>query len=191
MSSNNWVIHGKHTESGFPLIANDPHLNMAMPAPWTMNELSWEDKYLIGVSVPGIPSVAIGRNKDLAWAITATLVDNSDLWEEEVNAEGTKYKVDGEWRDIRLIKEQIKVKGEKTIDFVVGFTHRGSLMDYDVLSSATQLIFAGTTPIIDRNIKYSFGWAAQLPVHDTSVSIMTMLGDTKTVKEAFDRFDGQ
>jgi len=62
-------------------------------------------------------------------------------------------------------------------------------MDYDVLSSATQLIFAGTTPTIDRNIKYSFGWAAQLPVHDQSVNIMQMLGTTKTVKEVFDKFD--
>jgi len=160
-----------------------------MPAPWTMNELVWGENYLIGVSVPGIPSIAIGRNKDLAWAITATLVDNSDLWEEEVNDEGTKYKVDGEWRDIRKITEKIKVKGEPSQKFEVGFTHRGPIMDYDVLSSATQLIFAGTTPTIDRNIKYSFGWAAQLPVHDQSVNIMQMLGTTKTVKEVFDKFD--
>ena len=87
MASNNWVIHGKHTKTGHPLIANDPHLSMVLPAVWTLNELVWDDNdgYLSGASVPGIPSIAVGRNKGLAWAITATLVDTVDLWEEEVN----------------------------------------------------------------------------------------------------------
>jgi len=80
MASNNWVIHGKHTKSGQPLVANDPHLNMGLPSPWTLNELYWGDNYLIGSSVAGIPGVGIGRNKNFAWAMTATLVDSSDLW---------------------------------------------------------------------------------------------------------------
>ena len=110
MSSNNWVIHGRHTKRGYPLIANDPHLAMTLPSTETLNELKWDDGYMIGASVPGIPLVATGRNKSLSWAITATLVDNTDLWEEEINEEYTHYLVDGEWRDIKKIYEQILVK---------------------------------------------------------------------------------
>jgi len=81
------------------------------------------------------------------------------------------------------------VKGEKTIDFEIFFTHRGPLMDYEVLSSATQLVFAGTSPTIDRSLKYSFGWANQLPIHDESIRILTHFSKVKTVKETFDALD--
>ena len=190
MSSNNWVVHGNHTKSGFPLIANDPHLAMTLPAAWTMNELIWDEGYVIGVSCPGIPSVAIGRSKNLAWAITATLVDNTDLWEENTNQDFTKYEVDGEWKDIRKITEQIKVKDEPIVNFEVGYTHRGPIMDFDVLASATSLVFAGATPKIERNLKYSFAWANQLPVHDQSVRLIKSLPYTKTVREFIEVFDG-
>ena len=166
MASNNWVIHGKHTKSGHPIVANDPHLSMGIPAAETFNELNWGDGYVIGASIPGIPLVGFGRTKSMAWAITATLVDNTDLWEEEVNADSTKYLVDGEWRDLKKTQEQIKVKGEEPIDFTLYQTHRGPMMDFEVISSATALLFAGATPKIDRRLKYSYGWAAQLPVPD-------------------------
>ena len=82
MASNNWVIHGNHTQSGWPLIANDPHLSTGMPSYWTINELNWGDNYMFGGTIPGIPLVHTGRTRSIAWAATATLVDNSDLWEE-------------------------------------------------------------------------------------------------------------
>ena len=148
---------------------------MTLPAPWTMNELIWDDGYVIGVSFPGVPSVAIGRNKGMAWAITATLVDNTDLWEEETNDEFTKYLVDGEWKEIKKINEQIKVKDEEAISFDVGFTHRGPIIDFEVLATATSLVFAGATPSIDRSLKYSFAWASQLPTVDHSFQLMIEL----------------
>merc|ERR1712003_269624 len=94
------------------------------------------------------------------------------------------------WRETKKITEQIKVKDEKTIDFDIFFTHRGPIMDYDVLSSATQLIFAGTSPTIERkDMKFSFGWANQLPVHDTTVKVMSHFAKIKTVREMFDFVD--
>ena len=58
---------------------------MTLPAAWTMNELVWDNGYVIGVSIPGIPLITLGRNKHVAWAGTATLIDNIDYWEEEVS----------------------------------------------------------------------------------------------------------
>ena len=131
----------------------------------------------------------IGRSKDLAWAITATLVDNTDLWEEEVNDDHTKYLVDGEWRDLSKIYEKIKVKGGETIDFTVNYTHRGPMMDFDVISSATPLLFAGATPKIERGLKYSFGWAQSLPVPDQSMKLMKAQREAASVKEVIEAFD--
>ena len=166
MASNNWVIHGNHTKSGWPLVANDPHLAMGMPAAWTLNELNWGDNYLVGGTIPGIPFVHVGRTKHLAWAITATIMDNSDLWEEQLNEDRTKYFVDGEWRDLEKRHEEILVKGQEPVDFTVEITHRGPVMDYDILSTATPLLFAGATPTIDRKLCYSFGWGQAAKVKD-------------------------
>lgn len=80
MHSNNWVIHGDHTSTGKPMLASDPHLGTSLPSFWTLNEIIWEDKFLIGGSVPGIPLVGIGKSKNISYGQTAALCDISDLW---------------------------------------------------------------------------------------------------------------
>ena len=66
---------------------------------------------MTGGAFPGVPGITIGRTKNFAWGVTAVWADSTDLWEEEINVEFTKYLVDGEWRDLKKITEQIKVKG--------------------------------------------------------------------------------
>ncbi len=65
MHSNNWVIHGNYTATGKPMLANDPHLGTSLPSFWTLTELIWDDKFLIGASAPGIPLIGIGRSKNV------------------------------------------------------------------------------------------------------------------------------
>jgi acyl-homoserine lactone acylase PvdQ len=128
MHSNNWVIHGKHTSTGKPMLANDPHLGTNLPSFWTLSELIWGDKFLIGASAPGIPLIGIGRSKNISWGQTSPLCDNSDLWQENLDETLTKYFVDGEWRDLKIINEVIKVQGSSDIIYPVRFTHRGPIM---------------------------------------------------------------
>ena len=109
MASNSWVIHGKHTKSGKPLIANDTHMDAVLPSVWSLGSLSWDDNFVIGSQLVGVPGISIGRNKNVAWSLTAALADNTDIWEEEINEDASKYKVDGEWRDIIKISEKIKI----------------------------------------------------------------------------------
>ena len=80
MHSNNWVIHGNHTSTGKPMLANDPHLGTGIPSFWLLNELIWDDKFLIGASAPGIPFIGIGRGKMTSFGQTSPLCDISDLW---------------------------------------------------------------------------------------------------------------
>ena len=112
MASNGWVVHGKHTKSGMPLLAGDPHLQTTAPSPLTIGELSWgTDDYLIGASLIGVPGVAFGRNKNVSFSVTAAIVDSTDLWLEELSEDSSQYKVDGEWRKLEKRTETFKIKG--------------------------------------------------------------------------------
>ena len=133
MASNAWVIHGNHTKSGMPLLASDPHLKNSLPCIWMLNELRWGDRFAVGGTIVGTPSIAVGRTNNFAWGLTTSRIDNIDLWEEEINDDFTKYKVDGEWRQIKKVTESIKVRGGKTIEFEVGFTHRGPIFSLDLM----------------------------------------------------------
>ena len=72
-----------------------------------------------------------GRNNNFAWSMTNSVSDTTDLWEEELNEDGTKYKVDGEWRDLTEVPMQIRVRGKNPVDFTMRLTHRGTLVDFD------------------------------------------------------------
>ena len=88
--SNAWVIGGEHTDSGKPLLANDPHLGSTSPPAFYVMELGLlnEDKtvknQVFGVSMSGVPAISIGLNKDYAWGATAAYIDNKDLFYETV-----------------------------------------------------------------------------------------------------------
>ena len=80
-----------------------------------------------GANLPGTPLIGIGRTKNIAWGFTTSRVDTCDLWEEKLNEDGTKYFVDGEWRDLEIKKEIIKIKGKPDKVLEVKKTHRGPL----------------------------------------------------------------
>ena len=67
----------------------------------------------------GMPGIGMGRSKYLSWGLTAAIVDNSDLWQEEISEAGTHYLVDGDWRELDTIEEVIKVKDQEDINLQV------------------------------------------------------------------------
>lgn len=142
MHSNNWVIHGKHTATGKPMLANDPHLGTSLPSFWSLTELIWEDKFLIGATAPGVPLVGIGKSKNISWGQTSPLCDSSDLWQETLNDEMTQYFVDGIWRNLKIVHESIKIKGQEPLDYPIRFTHRGPLLEPELIYGAG-VLFGG------------------------------------------------
>lgn len=136
MASNNWVIHGNYTKTGKPLLASDPHLSNQIPSNWFLMELNYNGKYVIGSTNPGIPYVMLGKTSKFSWGVTSALSDTSDLFREKLSEDKSQYMVDGEWKDIKFITEEIKVKGkDEPIRFNIKMTHRGPLCDKDVLTS--------------------------------------------------------
>jgi len=84
-ASNNWVVDGRWTASGNPLLANDPHLGMLAPSLWYLAHLSYPDRNVVGATISGVPSVILGRNDHIAWGYTNTGPDTQDLYVEKLN----------------------------------------------------------------------------------------------------------
>lgn len=137
IGSNNWVISGKLTDTGKPLLANDPHQGLSTPAIWYQISLRATDGTYAaaGVSVIGAPGIVIGHNDYIAWGATNVMADVQDLYIEEFDpANPTRYRVGQEWRDGEVIKEQIQVRESllssktKTIEHEIVITRHGPIV---------------------------------------------------------------
>ncbi|MDB5761760.1 MAG: penicillin acylase family protein [Herminiimonas sp.] len=157
MGSNNWVVSGALSETGKPLLANDPHLGLSAPALWYFAHMSAPGLNVIGATLPGIPGIVLGRNDRIAWGFTNTAPDVQDLYIERINpADSTQYQTPDGWADFKLRTEVIKVKGRPDVVIDVRETRHGP-------------VITGALPIIDRAPvdakKYviSFAWTALRP----------------------------
>jgi len=129
LGSNNWVVSGAHTESGKPLLANDPHLGHSVPSVWYMIHLQGPGLNASGVSLPGMPAVIIGHNERIAWGMTNTGPDVQDLYAETFNpAAPNKYLHNGAWVDAEVRDEIIKVRGKQDYRLTVKVTRHGPII---------------------------------------------------------------
>ena len=108
-ASNNWVISGKRTADGKPILANDPHLQAAQPPIWYMVNLSAPNLHVAGVTIPGSPGVILGHNENIAWGATNVGPDVQDLYLETFN-DKNQYKTKNGWETPTTRVEEIKVR---------------------------------------------------------------------------------
>jgi penicillin G amidase len=128
--SNNWAVSGKRTETGKPILSNDMHLSFGSPGIWIqMHQVIQGKLNVTGVVVPGQPFVVAGHNDKIAWGMTNLKVDDIDLFAEKINPSNeNQYFFNGEWKDMVIKKEIIKIKGGKQDTLVLKFTHRGPIV---------------------------------------------------------------
>ena len=132
VGSNSWVVDGKHSATGEPLLANDPHLSASVPGVWmqmglhcrTVSEACPLD--VSGFTFSGVPGVIIGHNADVAWGFTNLGADVSDLYLERVR--GDRWLYDGRWRRLHTRTETIKVDGGDDVELTVRSTRHGPLL---------------------------------------------------------------
>ena len=84
VGSNSWVVAGTRSETGKPLLANDPHLGLQAPSLWYLAHVATPQGNIVGGTLPGVPFVVLGRNDDLAWSFTTTNSDTQDLFVERI-----------------------------------------------------------------------------------------------------------
>ena len=140
--SNGWVVSPHKSESGAVLFANDPHLPLTLPSIWILMHLSCPGLNTIGSSFPGVPSVVLGHNENIAWGATTVTSDNVDLFKLEINPENeNQYKYNGKWTDFEVIDEPIKVQDNlEPIDFKVKFSKFGPVVEYIELQTKVHKI---------------------------------------------------
>ena len=110
-ASNNWVVSGKRTASGKPLLANDPHLPPSAPSIWYMIHLSAPGLRVAGVTAAGAPGVIIGHNERVAWGLTNLGPDVQDVYREQFDPQNPRrYQTPAGWRDAEVRREEIKVR---------------------------------------------------------------------------------
>ncbi len=110
--SNNWVVDGTRTASGKPLLANDPHRPVILPSLRKTWHLVAPGINVIGAGEPALPGIALGHNEKIAWGFTIVGIDQQDLYVEKLNpANPDQYRYRGEWRNIEIEHQAVKVKG--------------------------------------------------------------------------------
>ncbi|WP_396652595.1 penicillin acylase family protein [Microbacterium sp. Se5.02b] len=132
IGSNSWVVSGDLTESGMPLLANDPHLGASLPSVWYQVQLkcSTVDEDcpfdVGGFSFSGLPGIVIGHNQHVAWGFTNLTTDVTDLYVERVV--GDEYWRDGALVPLETRTETIKVAGGDDIDLTIRSTVHGPII---------------------------------------------------------------
>jgi penicillin G amidase len=111
VGSNNWAVSGARSETGKPLLANDPHLGLQAPSLWYLAHIATPEGDVVGGTLAGVPFIVLGRNDHLAWAFTTTNSDTQDLFIEKV-VDGDSYLTPAGKAKFEVREEAIGVKGE-------------------------------------------------------------------------------
>jgi penicillin amidase len=132
LGSNSWVVAGKYTASGSPLLANDPHLGPSLPSVWTQMGLHCTTVSaacpfdVAGFTFSGVPGVVIGHNAHVAWGFTNLAPDVADVYLERIS--GDTYEYDGQQLPLDVRTETIRVAGEAPRQLTIRSTRHGPLV---------------------------------------------------------------
>lgn len=180
-ASNNWVVSGKRTVTGKPLLANDPHLSPSAPSIWYMAHLSAPTLRVAGVTVAGVPGIIIGHNDRIAWGITNVEADVQDLYIEKFDkADPLRYLTPAGWREAEVRREEIKVRknlddpATETVEYNVTVTRHGPI-------------------IYERGgIRYALAWPAvdQVSIELEAYYALNRAGNWQEFRDALSRYTG-
>ncbi|MHA2030441.1 MAG: penicillin acylase family protein, partial [Candidatus Kariarchaeaceae archaeon] len=160
VGSNNWVISGNLTESGNPILSNDPHLGLTTPSIWWQVHLYAKDGsyHVEGYSLPATPGITIGHNENVAWGVTNTGTDAIDIFYFNTrNINGVEqYFIDDVWKEFVYEKHEIPVAGEDDEDFTLKMTDYGPVMDKEIFN-------------ITDSKTYVLRWSMFEPIDDSGI----------------------
>lgn len=176
--SNNWVVAGEKTASGFPLLADDPHLGLSTPSVWYQMHLTSPEQNVGGVIFAGVPGIILGHNEKIAWGVTNVGPDVQDLYIEQPNPDDpTQFLYDGEWEQAEIREETISVKDEADIPFEVVVTRHGPIV--------SDIVYKKEQP----DALFSMQWTALEPTLELEAVIqMNKASDWESFEKALENF---
>ncbi|MGE4630780.1 MAG: penicillin acylase family protein, partial [Pseudohongiellaceae bacterium] len=133
IGSNNWVVSGRLTQDGWPMMINDPHRAQAVPSLRYWAHLVGPGWNVIGGGEPAIPGISIGHNAYGAWGLTVFNTDGEDLYVYKVNPDNPdQYLYQGMWENMRIIEEVINIKGADPVTVELKYTRHGPVTFQDM-----------------------------------------------------------
>ncbi len=178
-ASNNWVVSGKKSKTGKPILANDMHLGLSSPGIWYQIHQNAPGVHVTGVALPGAPFVIAGHNEKIAWGMTNIMIDDADFYEEKVkkDAQGNpvEYEYMGKWHPVKTQELQIRIKGKDQPEIrKLPFTHHGP-------------IISSIKKIKDRAV--SMRWLGNSPSNELrGVYLLNVAGNKKEFLNAVENF---
>jgi len=152
VGSNNWVVSGTRSETGKPLLANDPHLGLTAPAIWYFAHIAVVGENVIGAALPGVSLIVLGRNDRVAWGFTNPGPDVQGLFIEKLDpASGTRHLAQDGYREFEVCEETIRAKGKSDVKITVRESRHGPVIS-DVVASAAKAAPGGQV--------LAFSWTA-------------------------------
>ena len=141
--SNNWIVAGSKSASGYPLLANDPHRKIAVPSLRYIVHLVAPGWNVIGGGEPEIPGVSIGHNEKGAWGLTIFETDGEDLYVYDLNKKNlNQYWHKGQWKDMKLIQDSIHVKNSADVKIIHKYSIHGPICFIDSVNHKAYAIRA-------------------------------------------------
>jgi penicillin G amidase len=132
IGSNNWIVSGKKSASGYPMLANDPHRALSAPSLRYLVHLNAPGWNVVGGGEPTIPGISIGHNDAGAWGLTVFDIDGEDLMVYDLNPENlNQYKYNNHWEDMTLIMDTLQVKGASDVFVEHKYTRHGPVTFVD------------------------------------------------------------
>lgn len=173
--SNGWVISGSRTKSGRPILANDPHITFSHPGIWFEAHISSPQYEMYGHFLSIIPFPVLGHNKDYGWGLTMSLIDDMDLYKEQIDPKFKSYMFKGNHIPYNERFEKIVVKKSKPFDMVVTSTHHGPILDYVLTDPANKSIALNWSFLSPQNdpltALYKMGTAQNMTEFKSAVSL--------------------
>ena len=166
-ASNEWAVDGRHTATGAPLLAGDPHLGFGFPSLWYLARIDTPQGTLAGATAPGVPFLVLGHNAHVAWTFTTTGADTQDVFEEIALPDGRYQTPDGPL-SFKVREERIGVRGQPDVMMTVRETRHGPVVS-DLSSSGGPVLAAAM---------------ANLQSGDTSAAGLQALDDATDVAAA-------
>src|SRR3990172_2314314 len=132
IGSNNWVVSGRLTQTGYPYVVNDPHRALAAPSLRYFVHLSAPGWNVIGGGEPVLPGISIGHNEHGGWGLTIFGQDNEDLYVYDTNpANLNQYRYLGGWEEMQALRETIPIEGESPETVELKYTRHGPVLYED------------------------------------------------------------
>jgi penicillin G amidase len=144
IGSNNWVIGPRLTQSGYPMMMNDPHRTQSAPSLRYWVHLVAPGWNVIGAGEPVLPGVSIGHNERGAWGLTIFGSDAEDLYVYDTNpANPSQYRYKGAWEEMRVVHDTIPVKGASPVAVDLKYTRHGPVLAEDAAHHKAYALRAG------------------------------------------------